>query len=107
MQSRMLKLTAKRVVMGSDDDGGPSAVQLLEQIEQPERNPVINIARRLVRQQQRRTGDHRAGDGNPLLLTAGQSLRQGVDLVGQANPIQKLRHMSADHRFPCAGDTQR
>ena len=93
--------------MGRNDHRRADAVHLLEQLHQPFRLTVIQIAGRLVRQQQRRTGDDRAGDGDALLLAAGQRGRLRVDMAGQSDPAQQFADIGAYLAFRPAGDAQR
>ena len=55
------------------------------------RRILVQISCRLVRQDKRRAGSQRSGDGNPLLLPAGklQHIAFGL-LCGQPQPLQDL-----------------
>ena len=57
-------------VMGGDDDGGAQLVQLGEQAQQAHPHFRIDIAGRLVGDQDFGLADHRAGNGHALLLAA-------------------------------------
>ncbi len=95
------------LVVGGDDDRGADPVHLLEQLHQPLRLAVIEVAGRFVRQQQRRAGNHGARDGDALLLAARQGKRRHSQILRQPHPPQQLRHIGADLPFWPAGDAQR
>jgi hypothetical protein len=76
-------------------------------IEQPQRQAVVHVAGRLVGQQQTGARDHRAGDGDPLLLPSGERGRLGLDVVAKADPGQKLRDMLVQRRAAPASHPQR
>ena len=59
---------------------------------------TVEIARRLVRQQQRGIAYNRAGDGDPLLLPAGKLLGQVVHPFFQAHQFERSHHVVAS--FP-------
>ena len=48
----------------------------------------VEVAGGFVGQDQRRLGDQRPGDGDPLLLAAGQLAGPVLDPVGEADPVQ-------------------
>jgi hypothetical protein len=81
-------------------------VQFAEEVQQPEADAVVDVAGGLVGQEQSGPGDHRAGDGDPLLLTAGEGGRQGGEMLLQADPGQELLGVPPDLRAPLACDTQ-
>ena len=64
-------------------------------MEQPRRHFRIDIAGRLVGDEQLGPADHRAGDGDALLLAARQRRRAGAGAVGEADPGEHL----PDRRF--------
>ena len=72
-------------IVRGDDHGGAGAVDALEQLHNAQRNRRVEVARGLVADQQRRTVDHGAGNGNALLLATGKLVGQGVHLIGQAD----------------------
>ena len=88
------------LVVGGDDDGGAELVQFLDQIKQAYADAVIDIARRLVGKQKMRPVDHGAGDGDALFLTAGQGRRTGLQMIGEAHPIQQLGDICRGYRSP-------
>ena len=97
----------QRPIMGRDQHRRAHLVQFLEEIEQPDGHAVIDIARRLVCEQELRPADHRTGNGHALLLSAGQGMRQGIEMTGQADPFEQFRHIFADRRFASPRDAQR
>jgi len=86
---------------------GAEAIERFEQPQQLQRHFRIDIACRLVRHQHFGPGDHRAGDGATLLLTAGQRFRPGIGAMVQPHPAQHVVHRFL-HRFLAhAGNAQR
>jgi hypothetical protein len=77
--------------VGDDHDRGPGGVQLAQQTEYGLPGSGVQVAGRLVRQQDRRFADHRPGHRHPLALTAGQLVREVVDAVAEADPFQRRR----------------
>ena len=55
----------------------------------------VEVAGRLVGQQQRRLADHRPGDRHPLPLAAGQLVRPVVEPVAQPDPVQRAPRPAA------------
>ena len=49
----------------------------------------VEVAGRLVGEQQRGRGDQRPGHGDPLLLAAGELVRLVVDPVGEAHQLER------------------
>src|SRR3546814_7613013 len=60
----MRKPLHQRFVVRGDDHGGADLVQLLEEIEQAHRHAVVEVAGRLVGEQQAGPSDHRPGYGD-------------------------------------------
>src|ERR687892_1205824 len=69
-------------------DGRPLGVEPLQQVEHLRRRVRVQVAGRLVADQQRRVGRERSCDRDVLLLTAGHLGRQVVRLVGQADELE-------------------
>ena len=67
----------------------------------------VEVAGRLVGQQQRRVVDERARDRDALLLAAGELVGEVVQLRGEAGEAQDVRHLGADLVARAAGDLQR
>ena len=65
----------------------------------------VEVAGRLVAEQQARRADQRAGDRHALLLAAGQLRRQEVGAVGDADPVERgERALAAALARPAAVD---
>src|SRR3984957_689408 len=94
-----LVLVHQRDVVGGDDDGGAGLVQLDEQPQQPPPQRRVDVARRLVRQQQMWPRNHRARDRRALLLAAGQDRRQRIHAFAEADPFQEIDDLLAIARF--------
>ena len=86
-----------RVVRHHHDRLAVLAVERLQQIEDLVAGLAIEVAGRLVAEQQRRVGDDGAGDADALLLAARELARIVVHALGEADDRQ--RHL----RRACAG----
>ena len=93
-------------VVGRDDDGGAELLQFHEQAQQAAAEAGIDIAGRLVGQQQLRPSDQGAGDGGTLLLAAGKHGRHGVHALAEADPTQQFDDFGAIARLLLAEHTQ-
>ena len=80
-------------VVGGDDDGDADLMEGREDVEEVGRGGAVEVGRGLVGEQDGRTVDHRAGDGQALALAAGQGRRHGVHAMLQAHPGQQLGHV--------------
>ena len=67
----------------------------------------IQIAQRLVEQEQRRCAHQGAGDGHPLLLTTGKLARLAIQQRSDTHPIGGLVHPLGDLVFRHSGVAQR
>ena len=78
------------VALVRDEQHGDAAldVQALEDPHDLDARPRVEVAGRLVRQQDRRVGDQRAGDRHALLLPAGELIRVVIGAIGQADHRQ-------------------
>ena len=76
-------------IVRHQDDGDPLGVELLEHPQDFHAGVRIEVAGRLVGQQQRGAIDQRPGDGHPLLLAAGHLRRLVVGAVGQPDAVQQ------------------
>ena len=81
-------------VMRGDDHGRPARVHLAKQIHDFERQVRIEIAGRLVRQHDLRIVDEGAGNGDALLLAAGELFGMSIHPVLQADPFQHLKGLA-------------
>ena len=60
-------------IMGGEEEGGTgSAIELFHHIEESDSRGGVQIRGGFIGQNERRLGDHRASDGDSLLLTTGQ-----------------------------------
>ena len=105
--ARVAELVHQRQVVGGDHHRRAGFVQFDEQPEQPAGEAGVDVAGRLVGQQQLGANDQRAGDRRALLLAARQHRRQRVHLVAEADPAQKLDHLGAIARLVAAHHAQR
>ena len=86
---RVRALGRARIVRHHDDGLAVLAVERLQQVEDLVAGLAIEVARRLVAQQQRRIGDDRAGDADALLLAARQLTRIVLRAIGEADDLQR------------------
>ncbi len=66
----------------------PAVVELAQQRHHPGAGDRVEVAGRLVGEQQRRVAGHRAGDGDPLAFAAGELVRAVREPVAEADPDQ-------------------
>jgi hypothetical protein len=105
-ESRSRVAGNEQVVMGGDDDGGAETVHLLEQLHQTLGLGVVEVAGRFVGKEQAGAVDNGSGDGDALLLAAGQLGWAGVGLFGKANPAEHFADVGADLALGAAGDAE-
>ena len=87
-------------IVRHDDDRSALLVQLTEQVEHDLLIPLIEIAGRLVGENQLRAVDERAGDAHALLLTAGQLAGQVMRTLLQPHSFQRFhRLLLIDYRM--------
>ena len=96
----------KEVVVGGDDDGGAEPVHFLEELHQTLGLGVIEIAGGFVGEEQAGAVDDGSGDGDALLLAAGQLGWSGVGLPGEADPAEHFADVGADLALGAAGDAE-
>ena len=94
-------------VVRRDDDRGPRLVQLYKQPQQALRQIRIDVAGRLVGQQQLRTGDYGTRDRRALFLPARKNQRQGPHPFAETDPAEQLDDFFAVTFFRPAHDAQR
>ena len=75
-------------VVGDEHDRPAGGVELAEEAEDVGADVAVEVAGRLVGEDERRVGDERPGDGDPLLLAAGQLGRLVVEAVAQPEPLE-------------------
>src|SRR3954454_9270563 len=94
------------VVVRGHDDRRPGAVDPVEQAHDADARGGVEVAGRLVGQQDRGPVDERPGDGDALLLAAGQLVREAALLTGEADQVEHLRHGVRDGVPGLADDLQ-
>ena len=92
LDARRLGLPHQLVIVGGDDDRGPQAVELDEEAQETARHLRVDVAGRLVGEQQLRLVDDGAGNGGALLLAAGQHVRVGIR---SPRPTQRNRSVTS------------
>ena len=79
------------LIMGRHNEGLPGvAAQLQQQFQNYFAGTFIQVARRLVRQEQDRVMDEGAGDSDALLLAPTEPVGERVEAISQADPIQQV-----------------
>ena len=73
--------------MGDEHHGVPLPVEVPQHADDLPARAGIQGPRGLIRQNHRRAAHQRPGDGNPLLLAAGQLRRKVVPVVEQSDPV--------------------
>ena len=96
-----------RLVVRRDDHGRAGAVDPVEQLHDPDRRLGVEVAGRLVGQQQRRVVDERARDRDALLLAARQLVGVVVQLRREAGQAQDVGHLLAHLAARAAGHLER
>src|SRR5919199_685735 len=94
-------------VVGRDEHGGPDAVYAVQKLHDAHARVRVEVARRLVRDEDRWLRDEGPGDRYALLLSAGELVREFVNLPAQADEIEDLGHLGADDAAPLARDLHR
>jgi hypothetical protein len=91
-------------IVRGDDDGRAARIDLAEEVHDFEGQVGVEIAGRLVGQDELRLVDERARDRDALLLATGQFFRIGIHPVLQAHPLQHLERLALLHREVDAED---
>src|SRR5687768_1391342 len=84
----LLHLVHDVVVMGGDDDSSAPVIYIGKKIHDSQGSFGIEVAGRLVGDEERRVVDEGAGDGDPLLLAARNLGRESVAAVAQADELE-------------------
>src|SRR5204862_166901 len=83
-----------------EDDRDALTVQLLQEDENVDAGPRVEVPRRLVGQQHRGVVDERARDRDTLLLSSGELARMMVGPIGEPDRGQPLVRDGAPFFFP-------
>ena len=86
-------------VMGGEEDGRAELVDLLQDADDVIGVRRVEIAGRLVGDDDVRMVDDGPGDGHALFLAAGELVREIPHLVGQIDELEDMRHVRGN--FPC------
>ena len=95
VQRALGALGGVRIVRDHHDRLAVLAVERLQQIEDLVAGLAIEVAGRLVAEQQRRVGDDRARDADALLLAARELPRIVLRAIGQADDLQRDRRRAS------------
>ncbi len=101
--SGSLSLSASR----RDHHGGARAIECFKQAQQLDRHFRIEVAGRLVGNQQVGAADHRPGNRDALLLSARQLGRKCVLAFAQLDPVEHVSHGVGQFALGNPGHTQR
>ena len=94
-------------IMGGNNDRRSQSVHRRQQVENPLRHGRIDVAGRLVGNDQLRPRNDGAGNGDALLLSARQGRRASAGPVGEPDPGEHFPHRAFDLLLAMAGDAQR
>src|SRR6185436_9394224 len=81
-------------VVRGQNDRSPFRLELGDEVPELATRLRIESGGRLVEKQQLRIPDERAGDGEPLLLSAGQSADAGQSLLAELDLIDDLANVA-------------
>ena len=82
--------SGKQRIVGHDDDGRAVGVDAIEEIGDLLARRLVELAGRLVREQERRPVRERARNRDALHLATGQLRREVIDAAGKADILEKL-----------------
>src|SRR5690606_23763309 len=94
------------VVVGGHHHGGPQGVDVPEEVEDPALCLVVQVAGRLIGEQDERVVRQGAGDGHPLALPAGQLAPVRFRPVRQPDLGEEAADLRPDDRLVRARDLQ-
>ena len=83
-------------VVRGHEDGRAGAVDAVEELHDPDRGVGVEVAGRLVADEERRVVHERARDRDALLLAARELVREAVHLRAEADEREDLRHLRPD-----------
>ena len=104
MDGALVHHTDELEVVRDDDDCGALLVDALEQLHDADGVLVVEVAGRLICDQNLRTVDQCAGDGGTLLLATAELARIGIVLLAETDAFEHLRDICADFRSGFTGD---
>ncbi len=87
-----------RSIMGDHADRQPVAHQPIDQLHDGVGGDRVEIAGRLVAQQDRRVDGQRSGHRDTLTLSAGQPVGAESGSVGHADPVERVERSTRDAR---------
>ena len=89
-------------LVGDDDHRHAGGREILHDLQHLVDQFRVERTGRLVEEQDARVRRDRAGDGDPLLLAAGELARVGRGLVGEADPVEQFEGARTRVRRPLA-----
>src|SRR5215218_2353582 len=84
------------LVVGRDEYGSADAVDPVQKLHDAHARVRVEIAGRLVGDEYRRLRDEGSGDGDALLLPAGELVRELLYLPGESDEVEDLGDLRAD-----------
>ena len=93
--------------MGCEEYGSSARVRQVDKLDNLLSAVRIEVAGRLVRQEDLRFVHKRSRDRDPLLLPAGELLREVVQFVGESNLLEYLEYSTADLTLGESQDLER
>ena len=93
LQARRFELPHELMIVGGNDDRRAKPVEFDEQTQETPRHLWVDVASRLVGEQEFRLAYDRARDRRTLLFSARQDRRIAVHAITQAHPLQKIGHI--------------
>src|ERR671910_279447 len=94
-------------VVRGDHDGGAYTVDPVQELHDADAGCGVEVAGRLVGNENGRLGHEGPGYGDALLLSAGEHIRELVHLPREANQVEYLGHFGADRASLLARDLHR
>src|ERR1044071_10087020 len=95
MKARVPETVYEAGIVAGDQHRRAEAVDPLEEAHQEQCGRGIDMAGRLVGEQQVGPADDRASDRDALLFAAGKRWRKGLALILQPEPVKQRRYMLA------------
>jgi hypothetical protein len=95
------------LIVRRDDDGGAELVDLLQDLDDLEGVDRVEVAGRLVGDDELGLIDDRAADGDALLLAARELVGEMLRLVGEIHELEDIGHVARDLGVGAAGRLHR